>query len=436
MINELTMSSTLNLHTGIPVIHDNFSRLTRSGQLQKSGKKHTPFLSALLACLLWLSACSSTQVITANSAPAVQVQESIPDALLLDIAIQPLDPNIPSPGSDADNQLTVSADVRRAESRFIASHLKDTLEQTGNWGTVRVIPTATMANQLNLIGKILTSDGEILKVEIKARDAKGRTWLNKTYDDTASRYGYQTVREDPFQDLYNNIANDLIAFHQNLGGQKIAEIQTLAEVRFAADLAPDAFKDYISTSRNGQVSVTQLPADNDLIMNRVKLIKTQDELLVDTLDDYYGQFYREMKPSYDEWRYATYEEAVKLRQMKKQARGRLLGGVALIAGGLYAGSESNTWAGNAATAGAVVGGIGAIKSGLDRLKQAEIHEQALKELTQSLGMEITPNILEIEGRTIELKGSADKQFETWRDILREIYAEETSSSPETQAINQ
>ena len=111
-----------------------------------------------------------------------------------------------------------------------------------------------------------------------------------------------------------------------------------------------------------------------MIVRRIDLIRSQEELLVDTLDDYYGQFYREMKPSYDEWRYATYEEAVKLRQMKKQARGRLLGGVALIAGGLYAGSESNTWAGNAAAAGAVVGGIGAIKSGLDRFKQAEIHE--------------------------------------------------------------
>jgi len=73
---------------------------------------------------------------------------------------------------------------------------------------------------------------------------------------------------------------------------------------------------------------------------------------------------------------------------------------------------------------------------LDRFKQAEIHEQALKELTQSLGMEITPNILEIEGRTIELKGSADKQFDTWRDILSEIYTEETSNSLETGATRQ
>lgn len=436
MINGFKVSSTLSLQSLAPITHGGLLRLTRPANFRNSWHAGQRFLVPVFACLVTLSGCSSTQVITANSAPAVQVQESIPDALLLDIAIQPFDPNIPSPDSGSDNQLTVSADVRRAESRFIASHLKDTLEQTGNWGTVRVIPKPSKASQLNLTGKILVSDGEILKVAIKVNDAKGRSWLNKVYDDTASRYGYQTVREDPFQDLYNDIANDLIAYHQNLGEQKITEIQTLAQIRFAADLAPDAFKDYISTSRNGQISVTQLPAENDLIINRVKLIKTQDELLIDTLDDYYGQFYREMKPSYDEWRYATYEEAVKLRQMKKQARGRLLGGVALIAGGLYAGSESNTWAGNAATAGAVVGGIGAIKSGLDRLKQAEIHEQALKELTQSLGMEITPNILEIEGRTIELKGSADKQFETWRDILRQMYAEETSNTLETQATSQ
>ncbi|MBT3427262.1 MAG: hypothetical protein HOJ61_07215 [Gammaproteobacteria bacterium] len=436
MINGFKEFSTLSLHNLAPITRQGFLRLTRSVNFRHSRHTGNRFLVPVFACLVSLSGCSTTQVITANSAPAVQIQESIPDALLLDIAIQPFDPNIPSPDSGSDDRLSVSTDVRRAESRYIASHLKDTLEQTGNWGTVRVIPMPSKASQLNLTGKILVSDGEILKVAIKVSDAKGRPWLNKVYDDTASRYGYQTVREDPFQDLYNNIANDLIAFHQNLDEQKISEIQTLAQIRFAADLAPDAFKDYISTSRNGQISVTQLPAENDLIINRVKLIKTQDELLIDTLDDYYGQFYREMKPSYDEWRYATYEEVVKLRQIKKQARGRLLGGVALIAGGLYAGSESNSWAGNAATAGAVVGGIGAIKSGLDRLKQAEIHEQALKELTQSLGMEITPNILEIEGRTIELTGSADKQFDDWRGILREIYAEETNNTLETQATSQ
>ncbi len=138
-----------------------------------------------------------------------------------------------------------------------------------------------------------------------------------------------------------------------------------------------------------------------------------------------------LTPSYDEWRYATYDEAVRLRQMNKQARNRLLTGAALIAGGIYAGSQSNTWAADAAAAGAVVGGIAAVKSGLDRRKQTEIHEQALQELTQSLGREITPNVLDIEGATVELSGSAEQQYTQWRSLLRALYQADQGLPPIT-----
>jgi hypothetical protein len=167
-----------------------------------------------------------------------------------------------------------------------------------------------------------------------------------------------------------------------------------------------------------------VPAANDAVLNRVARVRQQDDLLVDTLDDYYFKFYRDIKPSYDEWRYATYDEAVRLRQVKKQARNRLLTGAALIAGGIYAGSQSETWAADAASAGAVVGGVAAVKSGLDRLKQTEIHEQALQELTQSLSREIQPNVLDIEGTTIELTGSAEQQYGQWRILLEQLYQED------------
>jgi len=132
-----------------------------------------------------------------------------------------------------------------------------------------------------------------------------------------------------------------------------------------------------------------------------------------------------MKPSYDEWRHATYDEAVRLRQMQRQARNRLLLGAALIGGGMVAANKSQTWAGDAAATGAVLGGISAIKSGLDRRKEAEIHAESLRELSQSLGSEITPYVLDIEGKAIELTGTADAQYQQWRRILKEIYVEET-----------
>ena len=375
----------------------------------------------LLGLMALLTSCATTEIVTTTSEPAMVAQVPIEDALRLDVMILPFDPNLERIET-VDSDIPVSAEVRRAESRYQAYHLKETLEQTGNWGVVRVIPSPSNFQPLLVQAKILASDGENLRLFIKATDAAGSVWINKEYSDSASKYAYQSVREDPFQDIYNQVANDLLKAHQARNAPSIINIQNVARLKFAADLSPESVSNYLQTDRRGRVTVTQLPAENDLVMQRVGRLRDQENLFVDTMDDYYLNFYRNVKPSYDEWRYATYDEAVRLRQMQKQARNRLLAGAALIAGGVYAGSQSETWAGDAAAAGAVVGGIGAVKSGMDRYKQAEIHEQALAELTQSLGMEIEPNVLQIEGQSIELEGTLDAQYGQWRRILKEIYA--------------
>ncbi len=375
----------------------------------------------LLGLMALLTSCANMEIVTTTSEPAMVAQVPIEDALRLDVMILPFDPNLERIET-VDSDIPISAEVRRAESRYQAYHLKETLEQTGNWGVVRVIPSPTNFQPLLVQAKILASDGENLRLFVKATDAAGSVWINKEYSDSASKYAYQSVREDPFQDIYNQVANDLLKAHQARNAPSIINIQNVARLKFAADLSPESVSSYLQTDRRGRVTVTQLPAENDLVMQRVGRLRDQENLFVDTMDDYYLNFYRNVKPSYDEWRYATYDEAVRLRQMQKQARNRLLAGAALIAGGVYAGSQSETWAGDAAAAGAVVGGIGAVKSGMDRYKQAEIHEQALAELTQSLGMEIEPNVLQIEGQSIELEGTLDAQYGQWRRILKEIYA--------------
>ena len=380
----------------------------------------------LLGLMSLLTSCATTEIVTTTSEPAMVAQVPIEDALRLDVMILPFDPNLERIEA-AESDIPVSAEVRRAESRYQAYHLKETLEQTGNWGVVRVIPSPTNFQPLLVQAKILASDGENLRLFVKATDAAGSVWINKEYSDSASKYAYQSVREDPFQDIYNQVANDLLKAHQARNASSIINIQNVARLKFAADLSPESVSNYLQTDRRGRVTVTQLPAENDLVMRRVGRLREQENLFVDTMDDYYLNFYRNVKPSYDEWRYATYDEAVRLRQMQKQARNRLLAGAALIAGGVYAGSQSETWAGDAAAAGAVVGGIGAVKSGMDRYKQAEIHEQALAELTQSLGMEIEPNVLQIEGQSIELEGTLDAQYGQWRRILKDIYAADQGS---------
>ena len=375
----------------------------------------------ITAMMLSTTYCATTEVVTTNSKPALSLVEPVPDALRLDVMILPFDPNLKALEQSQDD-IPVSEEVRKAESRYLAYHLKETLEQTGNWGVVRVIPTPSSYQPLLVQGTILASDGENLALRVEASDAAGGVWLRKDYSDSASKYAYQSVREDPFQDLYNQIADDLIKAHQSRNASTLTNIQRVAQLKFAQDLSPESVANYLQTDRKGRSSVTQLPAANDAVMARIDRLRQQENLFVDTMDDYYLNFYRNVKPSYDEWRYATYDEAVRLRQMQKQARNRVIAGAALIAGGIYAGSKSETWAGDVGAAALAGGGVKVIKGGLDRYKAAEIHEKALAELTQSLGMEIEPNVLEIEGQSIELKGSVDTQYGEWRRILKEIYA--------------
>jgi hypothetical protein len=380
--------------------------------------------------ILWISflllpSCTSTQVISANASPAIHSQEEVPEHLLLDIGIAVLDPGIPNSEEEIEKQGIVP-DVRRAESRFIAYHLKDTLELTGNWGAVRVVPQDSTVVDIKINGQILLSDGELLKAKIIATDSTGRIWLKKQYSDTASKLTYRNrLKEDPFQDLYNDIANDLLAARRKLSDEDLLTLRNVSAIKFAKSLSPYAFADYIEESRGGKAVIAQLPADDDPMFARIEQIKDREYMFIDTLDDYYANFYREMEPSYHDWRQYSYEEAILLREMRAEARNRGLAAAALLVGGVIAGSQSNSSAGNTAALAGVLGGVGLAKSALEKYKESEIHKESLKEISQSLGSEIQPIVLDIEGRTVELTGTLNTQYEQWRQILKEIYAEET-----------
>ena len=75
-------------------------------------------------------------------------------------------------------------------------------------------------------------------------------------------------------------------------------------------------------------------------------------------------------------------------------------------------------------------------SGINISKQAEIHRVAIQELSESFGNEMKPVVMEFQGKKYELTGSAEEQYRHWRELLREIYYEETgfgkTDSPQTE----
>ena len=378
------------------------------------------FRTILLFCIWALSSCGSTQVISANSSPAVMASEPLSPEEVLDIGIITFDPNIPNDIEESNENLVVP-DVRRAESRYIAYHLKNTLENTGNWGAVRVLPNSTESSHIEISGKILSSDGEMLRIKITAIDSKKNKWIERIFEDRATGLGYENPTEDPFQDLYNEIANELLAFKASLSSRDSANIKEIAKLRFASDLAPEKFDGYLVEDQNGSLRIEQLPASNDPMMIRVAQLEELDFLFIDTLDTHFNKFYRETQASYDEWRRTTFSEALRLRELQKEARRRIAAGALMIVGGIAAEGSSSA----AAYTGAI-GGVTAIRQGLSKRVQATNQELRLRELNEALASEITPYVLDIEGKTIQISGSAEQQFKEWKTLLKRIYADEIS----------
>ncbi len=380
-----------------------------------------------LMLVLLLGACSTQQVVKENATRASVAQQEVPESQLLDVAVQVFDPGLPATDKEIE-EAGLFPEVRRAEARYIPYQLKETLQTTGYWGAVRVVPDARAVNDLQVSGTILESHGETLELEVRAVDSTGRVWLDKTYKDTASKFAYKghvAGNVDPFQDIYNAISNDLVAARANLSSAEVVRIRDVSRLRFATELSPYAYGDYLEQTRKGRYRVLKLPADNDPMMTRLAKVQEREYMLVDTLDEYYARFYADMDLPYDNWRRYTYDEILALREVQASARKRYLAGAAMVLGGILIDKNSSTRAQSTVGVGAAIAGLYAIKSGWDKSKETELHKVALEELDSSLDAEIAPLVIDVEGRVVELTGSVEEQYQEWRRILREIYTAET-----------
>jgi hypothetical protein len=346
---------------------------------------------------------------------------------LLDVGVRLFDPNVPATTEQQEKD-RVFPEVRKAESRYIPLVIRDTLEDTGQWGQVRVLPGDGTGMEVFVDGRILESNGRELRLQLVVSDATGRAWFNKVYQGEADTRAYKdglSKPRDPFENVYNTFANDLLTARRALTREQRVDLRRVAELRFAADLAPYAFGSYVAKDRKGLYSAVRLPAEDDPVVQRMDRVRERDYALVDTLNEHYASFGGSMAEPYTQWRKANYEELEAEAQAKREALTRQVLGAVAIVGGIMAGEATGSSAGSAAATAAVIGGMYAFKSGLDRRAEIKIHTESLKQLGDSFQSEVQPLVVDVEGRTLELKGSAEQQYAEWRQLLRELYENET-----------
>ena len=381
-----------------------------------------------------LTGCVS-ETVKSTQVPALAAPDTLtPEAELLDVGVVILDPGI----STVEDEPLVYPEVRRAEATFMATELTQVLTEQGGWGAVRVVPDDRQFSDLLVKGTIMRSDGEALELKIVVSDARGMVWLDKRYTGVTSRYAYEKgtrVKQDPFLAVYRMIANDMLQKFNGVPAAERAEIRQVAEMRFARDFASGAFADYLQEDETGHISLRRLPAEDDPMLNRIRGLRQRHYVFVDTLQGHYTGFSEEMYDPYQEWRKASYEETVALRELESEAQREMIAGGAAIIAGIVAQTSGSRTTRSAGAVG-VIGGGALLKSGLEKRAESKIHSLALEELGQSLDAEITPRVIELEDRTVELSGNVEDQYDQWRELLADIYAAELAAleppdSPET-----
>ena len=382
---------------------------------------------ALMAVALSVAAygCAVSRTVDYEEVDIERAETDVSINQLLDVGIMIFDPGIPETAKEQQKEL-VFPDVRRAEARYIPYHLKNTLEGTGLWGSVWVIPERSDAVDLLVWGRVGHSDGLEVKLRVGAWDATGKKWLNKIYDTEVPEKAYAKFRDlsqDPYQNVYNEIANDLLEIRQNLSDREINTIRNVAELRYAADLIPIAFEDHLEQDGKGLYSIKRLPAEGDPMVTRLMAVREREYMLVDTLNEYYAGLYYDISKPYEDWRKMSREESIRYKELKRSARMRQLLGLAAILGAVaYEGSGGSS---SAVTNTAVLAGLDSLKTGFALNSEANQHMDSLRELGTSFDAEAEAVVIEVEGQTRRLTGNAEEKYQEWRRLLHEIYASET-----------
>lgn len=314
----------------------------------------------------------------------------------------------------------IFSEIRSTETQFLPVALRSTLLDSNQWGIVRVLPAADPSMDLQIYGTVIRSNGLDLQLKIRAIDSTGRLWLEREYADVARVADYPdaapslldrggiTYNEDPFQDIYNAIANDLIDIREAMDTNTLRRIAEVTQLRYASDLAPEAFAEFLSTDTQNLLTITRLPAQNDPLLGHVADIRARNDVFIDTIDEYYESLYQDLKPIYDIWRQYSFEQVNEELDSARRAR------------------NGNTDRGS----------FEAMSQNYNRYKWNKIFEQEFVALASGFVSETAPAVLELSQNVNGLTGPVEEQYAQWRVLLRglfEIEREGLNSAPPTNA---
>ena len=400
-------------------------------------KSQSPMIMHLLFTLVLLGGCATSggyDVGPGASSKLVKQNTGVSSrpAVPLSVVIPVLDPNIPDDPNDYAAK-SIWPELRRAEANRFAVKLRDSLADTEAFGSVRVSPDKTATAHLYVNAKILTSNGEDIEIAVRLVDISGKSLMTRTYKHRVTEYQFEDPRlagKDLYSTVFELAAKDIAKVARKQKPKRIAEINAIEEMRFAETFSPDYFSNYIRTSSSGKTKLMSLPADDDVMLNRVKSLRIKDQMFVDNMQVDYENFRNDMNEDYILWQKQAFTESKAAREAASAASAKMfLGLLGAVAGAAIA-NNSGSSLGNYGGAAIAVAGIATIADGIQDSKEATAHRESLSEMGRSLNIQLAPQVMEMEDRTVELRGNAVEQYTAWRAYLLDVYNKEKTPEVE------
>jgi uncharacterized protein YcfJ len=332
-------------------------------------------------------------------------------SLYLDVAVPVFDPGIPKDYQKMVEQ-GIWPQLRRAEANRFALNTKNALAATGAFGTVNVTPDSQASAELYVLGTIIQSNSETVKIDIKLVDISGKVWRNKSFKHQVSGGFYRDLKnddKDPYAPIFDDIADYVVKQLDSVAADRKKELQQINDLRFAQSLAPEAFAEHLTKTSRGGYQVKSLPSEDDPMLQRVKTLQVQE------------QFSLKIDDSYKTWQQEAFVELARAEEANnKSIMQGVLGGL-LIVGGIIADKNSDSTGSDVIAVASTIGGALVLKSAMENHAQGEVHQAVIDELGTSIDIEMSPQVIAIEDKTIELTGNAQEQYSQWRQHLQRIY---------------
>ncbi len=194
--------------------------------------------------------------------------------------------------------------------------------------------------------------------------------------------------------MFAEVAAELLLARDRLTSAEQRAIQGTSQMRYAFDLAPSVFDEYLHQGDDGRWSLLRLPARNDPMLKRIEMIRSTEFLFTDTIDNKFRELSTELARTYRAWReyrrkFVDYNaENVRFAEVNRGD------------------SPRGSWE--------------AIKDQYDAWKYDRVTAQEQDRLVVAFDTEVTPSVEAMEARVDELEEWVRQRSLEWRYLLNEL----------------